>query len=179
MRLNAIPIEAIGQTVLGRLHSSVQPCLYGLCPNQDQRGFTLVELIMTMMIIGILAVAVAPRLLGTTVFQSRGFADQVQATLRYAQKQAIAQHQFVCVTFTGNSVTLTIGATTACGAPLLSASGQAYPITAPSGIGFSAVPTAFSFNALGQPTNVPQTIYVSGATNGITIEQETGYVHSP
>jgi MSHA pilin protein MshC len=173
-------IEVINQAVAGRIRSSVQPCLSGLCPNVGQRGFTLIELIMTMVIIGVLAVAVIPRFIGTSVFQSRGFADQVQASLRYAQKEAIAQHQFVCAAFTSNSVTLSTGATAGCGTPLLSPTGGQYKVNAPSGITFaSTIPTGFSFNALGQPTNAPQTIYITGVTNGITIEAETGYVHSP
>ena len=172
-------IDAIEQTVTGRLCASARVCLLESRANRNQRGFTLVELIMTMVIIGILAVAVAPRFLGVSVFQSRGFADQVQASLRYAQKEAIAQHQFVCVAFTGNSVTLSIGTTAACGTPLLSPTGGPYAITAPAGITFAAVPTSFSFNALGQPIPNPPPIYISGATNAITIEAETGYVHSP
>jgi len=141
-------------------------------------GFTLVELIMVMVIVGILAIAVVPRFFDANVFKSRGFADQVQASLRYAQKEAIAQHRYVCAAFTSNSITLSIGATAACGTPLLSPTGGPYVITAPAGIAFAAVPTAFSFNALGQPTlNAKQTISITGATNGITIEAETGYVH--
>ncbi|HEY8886863.1 MAG TPA: GspH/FimT family pseudopilin [Gallionella sp.] len=143
-------------------------------------GFTLVELIMVMVIVGILAIAVVPRFFDANVFKSRGFADQVQASLRYAQKEAIAQHQFVCAAFPGNSVTLSIGATAGCGTPLPSPTGGPYVVTAPAGITFAAVPAAFSFNALGQPNpNAAQTINISGATNGITIEAETGYVHSP
>ena len=53
--------------------------------DDDQRGFTLIELIMVMVVVGILAVFVAPRFFDANVFKSRGFADQVQATLRYAQ----------------------------------------------------------------------------------------------
>lgn len=145
-----------------------------------QRGFTLVELIMTMVIVGILAAVVAPRFFDTNVFQSRGFADQVQATLRYAQKVAIAQRRFVCAAFTINSITLTIGATAACGTPLVSPTGDAsYVINAPAGVAFGAAPAPvdFSFNALGTPTNAPQTISITGAANTITIEAETGYVH--
>ncbi|OFZ65659.1 MAG: hypothetical protein A2V79_07060 [Betaproteobacteria bacterium RBG_16_56_24] len=145
-----------------------------------QRGFTLVELIMTLVIVGILAAVVAPRLLDTNVFQSRGFADQVQASLRYAQKAAIAQRRFVCAAFTANSVTLTVGTTAACGTPLVSPAGAAnYVITAPAGVTFAALPADFNFNALGVPTNAPQTINITGAADGITIEAETGYVHSP
>ena len=153
------------------------------CP----RGFTLVELIMTMVIIGILAAVAAPRFFNSNVFQSRGFADQVQATLRYAQKEAIAQHRNVCVTFTlpaPSTITLRIaslnGAASACDTNLVAPTGGAYVITAPAGIAFAALPTAFNFDALGRPNpNAAQTINITGATNGISIEAETGYVHSP
>jgi MSHA pilin protein MshC len=167
---------------MGHLHlrDKVQTCCFPRRLGCNQRGFTLVELVMTMVIVGIIAVVAAPRLLGTSVFKSRGYADQVQASLRYAQKEAIAQHRNVCVAFTTSSVTLTIGPTTACGTPLLSPTGGAYVVTAPAGITFAALPAAFSFNALGQPNpNTAQTINISGAANAITIEAETGYVHSP
>jgi MSHA pilin protein MshC len=179
MRLNFEQVEAI-KPKSGNISGKVgQVRLFGCCVKDSQQGFTLIELIMTMVIIGILAVFVAPRFFDVNVFKSRGFADQVQASLRYAQKEAIAQHRVVCVAFTGNSITLTIGANATCGTPLLSPTGGAYVVSAPSGITFAGVPTGFSFNALGQPTNAPQTIYINGATNGITIEAETGYVHSP
>ncbi len=142
-------------------------------------GFTMVELIMTMVIIGIIAAVAAPRFFDNSVFQSRGFADQVKATLRYAQKAAIAQHRFVCAAFTASSITLSTGATAACGTPLQSPTGDAsYVINAPSGITFSATPAGFSFDALGKPSFASnQTVSIAGATDSITIEAETGYVH--
>lgn len=159
-----------------------------------QRGFTLVELIMTMIIVGILAAVAAPRFFDNNVFQSRGFADQVQASLRYAQKVAIAQRRNVCVAFdlvtVPNNITLTIDSDTppdgvcnpAPAGNLQSPAGDAsYVISAPSGVAFGTAPAPadFSFNALGAPTNAPQTISITGATNAITVEAETGYVHSP
>ena len=152
-----------------------------------QGSFTLVELIMTMVIIGILAAVAAPRFFNNNVFQSRGFADQVQATLRYAQKEAIAHRRNVCVTFTlpaPSTITLRIatlaGAASACDANLIAPTGGAYGITAPPGIAFAALPAAFSFDALGRPNpNALQTLTIVGATNPIAIEAETGYVHSP
>jgi MSHA pilin protein MshC len=150
-----------------------------------QRGFTLVELIMTMVIIGIIAAVAVPRFFDNDVFQSRGFADQVKATLRYAQKSAIAQHRKVCAAFTLNSIALTIDsdipADGSCNSSpagdLQSPSGGAsYVINAPSGIAFASTPTAFNFDALGKP-DTGQTISISGATDSITVEAETGYVH--
>ncbi|HZW25811.1 MAG TPA: prepilin-type N-terminal cleavage/methylation domain-containing protein [Gallionella sp.] len=144
---------------------------------RPQRGFTLIELIMVMVIVGILSVFVAPRFFEANVFRSRGFADEVKASLRYAQKIAIAQRRFVCVAFTANRVTLTTGATAACGTALQSPTGEAsYVIDAPANTAFAAVPADFNFNALGSPS-AGQVINVAGATNAITIEAETGYVH--
>lgn len=150
-----------------------------------QQGFTLVELIMTMVIIAILAVVAVPRFTDSDAFQSRGFADQVQATLRHAQKIAIAQHRFVCVAFAANSVTLTYdptapstshAAATCPGSNLTGTTGQTpYVAAAPSGVTLSGG-VSFSFDAQGKPS-APQTISVSGYGTPITVEAETGYVH--
>lgn len=146
---------------------------------QEVRGFTIVELIMVMIIVGILAAVAASRFFDNTSFQSRGFADQVQATLRFAQKEAIAQHRFVCVAFTTNSITLTINTTATCpGGNLASLSGSTTTILTanPTSITFTGIPTGFYFDALGKPS-LGQTITI--ATYSIVIEAETGYVHSP
>lgn len=135
---------------------------------------------MVMIITGVMAAVVAPRLMDNSDIQARGFADQVQASLRYAQKTAIAQRRFVCVAFTSSSITLTVNAAAVCpGGSLASPDGKpAYVVTAPSGITFSTTPTDFSFDALGRPgPNVQQTINIVGAASAITVEAETGYVH--
>lgn len=160
------------------------------CPEHKQRavaGFTLTELVTVMTIVGILAAFVAPRFFDRVTFESRGFADQVQAALRYAQKSAIAQHRFVCAAFTADSIALTIGATNACGTPLASLTGDAnYVISARPGVSISPVPATFSFNALGQPRNFDapdqpvaavSVNIVGDTTRTITVEAETGYVH--
>lgn len=135
----------------------------------SQRGFTMVELVMTIVILGIISAVAVPRFFDNNVFQSRGFADQVKATLRYAQKAAIAQHRFVCVSIAANAVTLSQGATSACGGAL---AGYA-PVTAPSGVTVGAV--TFSFDELGR-SSAAQSIAVSGNA-ALIVEAETGYVH--
>ncbi|MGV8893980.1 MAG: pilus assembly FimT family protein [Burkholderiaceae bacterium] len=143
-------------------------------------GFTLVELIMVMIITGIMAAVVAPKLMDNSDIQARGFADQVKASLRYAQKTAVAQRRFVCAAFTSSSITLTINAAAACpGATLASPSGElTYVVTAPSRITFSSTPADFSFDGLGRPSpNTQQTIHIGGIASTITVERETGYVH--
>lgn len=145
----------------------------------------MIELVMVIVIVGILASVAAPRFFDGNVFQSRGFSDQVQASLRYAQKVAIAKHRNVCVAFTANSVTLTMDSDTpadlvcnpAPAGNLPSPTGDpAYVIAAPAGVAFAAPPANFNFNALGRPS-VGQAITVNGAPNSITVEADTGYVH--
>lgn len=146
-----------------------------------QSGFTLVELVMTIIIIGILAAIAVPRFFDEDVFQSRGFAEQVKASLRYAQKVAIAQRRNACVAFTANSMTLTIasvaGPASPCDTALQSPTGDpGYVVTAPANVNFTVVPTDFRFTALGV-ASISQTINISGVANGITIEPVTGYAH--
>lgn len=141
-----------------------------------QRGFTLTELITVMVIVGILAVAALPRFFDRNVFDSRAYYDQVISTLRYAQKTAIAQHRFVCVAFTASSITLTYGATNACGSDLTSPAGVTpYTVTAPSGVTLSNG-VDFYFDALGK-ASAAQDIAVSGYATRIFVVAETGYVH--
>lgn len=142
-----------------------------VCPPglRNQRGLTLVELVMAMIIVGVLAVAVAPRFSDTNVFQSRGAADQVRAALRYGQKVAIAQHRNV-------SVTISAAASSNCGVAL--AAGNVSCVISNNVTVAPALPRTVTFDALGRPVpNAADSVTV-GAT-AITVEAETGYVHSP
>ena len=159
-----------------------------------QSGFTLIELIVVMLLVGIVAIFAAPRILSSGDIDAYGFHSQTLAYLRYAQKTAIAQRRTVCVGFTTSSVTLSISslpATYSCSTPgtLVGPKGESGSVVlnAPSGVSFStaSLPTAFYFDALGQPITVAgtggaqstQTFQVGGVSGTITVEATTGYVH--
>jgi MSHA pilin protein MshC len=134
---------------------------------ERQAGFTLVELIMTMVILGIIAAVAMPRFFDTNVFQERGAADQVRAALRYGQKIAIAQRGAV-------SVNITAAANSDCGTQLTG--GDVACVIEDSVTVVPALPRTVTFNALGQPVPNAAGLIRVGTTD-ITIEAETGYVH--
>jgi MSHA pilin protein MshC len=143
-------------------------------------GFTMVELVVTIVILGILAAVVMPRFIGNDAFASRGFHDEAQSVVRYAQKSAIAWRRpvFVCVTAT----TVSAGTVAGCGSLVAHpVTGDPLTTTAPSGVTLS--PSSFSFDGGGRPNpNAQVTIAFASGIAGdparqIVVEAETGYVH--
>jgi MSHA pilin protein MshC len=61
-------------------------------------GFTMIELIMVMVLVGILAAVAANRFFTRTGVDASSFAETVRGMVRYAQKLAIAQNRVVWVT---------------------------------------------------------------------------------
>lgn len=153
------------------------------------RGFTMIELIMVIVIIGVLAVFALPRAMSSDDVNARGFHDQTLSFLRFAQKTAIAKRRTVCVTLAAQSVTLSIASaaqTANCsGGQLLPGPTGPSVLSARGSVAFDADTPLISinFNALGQPGDdagellAKQTLQVEGASKQILIEAQTGYVH--
>lgn len=152
------------------------------------RGFTLIELIMVIVLLGVLAVFATPRIFNSNDFNARGFHDETLSLLRFAQKTAIAQRRTVCVAFsTATGATLRIAsnaATSTCNTNLRGPKGESpAAITAKPGVAYTGIPNSFNFDGLGQPIDgtgarvATQIIQVSNASNAITVEAVTGYVH--
>lgn len=144
-------------------------------------GFTIIELVVVIMLTGILAFTVLPKLLVLQVFDDRGFHNNTLAALRYAQKAAIAQRHTVCLSFTSTSVTATTSSSAPpsanCDTNLGGPNGTSpYQVTARGTSAYTNIPVAFNFSALGR-ASVGQTIQIGNVTQSIKIEAETGYVH--
>jgi MSHA pilin protein MshC len=157
------------------------------------RGVTLVELVIVLVIVSILAVAVLPRLFDKSGFAARGAKDFLGASLRYSQKSAVAMRRNVCVVVSGTGLAVTyasiFGSNQNCAAGnLLMNPGNNKPYNDPSNVfpgGATVVSgTSLIFDAVGRPltpafvpTAAAITLTVNGYVPSITIEPETGYVH--
>jgi MSHA pilin protein MshC len=157
----------------------------------------MVELVVVMLLIGILGAVGAARFFDRQVFDTRGFADQATAALRFAQKEAIAQNRPVYVVSDGDTIRLCFAAGASCGttnqvqAPFTVKNDAAcnsprwYCVHRPDSVtlGYTG---ALAFNGLGRPTDAsgtallaPVVIAISspGTPFTVTVEPETGYVH--
>ncbi|MCF8197238.1 MAG: prepilin-type N-terminal cleavage/methylation domain-containing protein [Sulfuritalea sp.] len=155
-----------------------------------ETGFTLIELIVVMIIIGIMAFVVLPRFDLLKGFDEVGYRDKVRATLEYARKSAVAQRRNVRVALASNNLTLTIandipeGAGGASFARALSlpvpdrvCGGATNQICAPANVTLTG-PASLDFSPLGRPSAAgAYAVVTSESTQNITVEAETGYVH--
>ena len=142
-------------------------------------GFTLVELVAVLIVLGIVAAVAAPRLFDMAAFSERGFADEIGASLRYARRIAIASS---CnVRFTVNAAGYSAAQQTACNpanawaTPVQSPDRRALANAAPAGVAVGAA--VFEFRAAGDllnpvaPLNIgAHSVTVSSVTGEVTVQ---------
>lgn len=68
-----------------------------------RRGFTLIELVMVIVLLGILAAFVAPNLGNITSTKAGAFSDKLRADIRYAQNVAMRGNDRVRIYFNGTA----------------------------------------------------------------------------
>jgi prepilin-type N-terminal cleavage/methylation domain-containing protein len=137
------------------------------------RGFTLVELVMVLVIVGALAVFALPRALDLTAWRLRAFGDELQAQMLAMQRLALAQRRPVVATIDttgvsfdyasgGNLVTLPCPATTT---PCIAEAG-------PRRVTFNVANAGAAVTSTGAA--LPVTVTSGTATQRYSIEPETG-----
>ena len=83
-------------------------------------GFTIVELVAVMIVVGVLAALGIPRLMGDKTLEQAVFADQLVTGLRRAQGIAAGHRRVVCASVADHGVTLRLNA---CGTAGLAVAG--------------------------------------------------------
>ena len=149
-------------------------------------GFTMVEMVVTLIILGVLAAVAVPRFFVSQQYYDRGFYDQALAISRYAQKSAIAVRRNVCVNIAASSINLTYasaaGSSSTCNTNLPSPIDGSSPftVTAKTGTTASSSASPVIFTALGAVSSAAATTTITIGTSPsrtVTVETNTGYVH--
>lgn len=119
-------------------------------------GFTVIELVVVLALVGILSFVALSRMSSTDAFAHRSATDSLAGAMRYAQKRAIAGRTTIWVRLdpTAGTVLFCRDSAPACAQPLAEPGAQgALAFQAPPGVALSVVPsgaTAFSFDGLGR-----------------------------
>lgn len=149
---------------------------------RTERGFTLVELVMVILLVGTLSYYAVARMSNRSDTDAHGFTQQLSSALRYAQKAAVAQRRTLYVNLdeTTRRVWVCLDAAQACNQPLMAPAGGALEYTAPQGIALTTNGTAqLTFDALGRPSVVSTLdLEVSSGDTQFTLrlEPDSGYV---
>jgi len=165
-------------------------------------GFTIIELVMTLVIVGVLAVAAMGRMDFGSGFQQQGTYDKLKAGLEFARKSAVAKRRYVQVTVSGGSVSFLYDSSAPEGPRSFAATnylrlpapdhdcgggnGNAICSTSNATISLASGASPFTFDAQGTAsstvalavTGMPTITCGNGTSTGaICIEGGTGYVH--
>jgi len=137
---------------------------------RQQQGFTLIEMVMVITIVGILAVVIIPRFLQPSSFESRSVADLLISSARQAQQLAMSKASTANVTLISDNTNKRIRISYSEGGA------QTLDVNIPNNINVTSSSVGFlksGHSSLGSQT----TITITPGTRTVCIEI-TGYAHA-
>jgi len=152
-----------------------------------QAGFTVVELLAVLILVGVLAAVALPRLNAVDGLRSDNWREQTIAGLRLAQATAVGHRRLVCASFNGSRLQLQIAAVnpaSSCSSALRGPDGSSdFGSTLPASGGVTVAPAGtIYFQPSGRATLdgagtqvSARSLSVSG-TAAITVHGESGHV---
>jgi MSHA pilin protein MshC len=149
-------------------------------------GFTLVELVTVLVLVGILSVAIMPRFFNVGEYQARGLYAELKSSLRYAQKSAIAANCPVSVTIVDNTSYSAVYSPACPGAapggtPIVGFDGDNVLGGLAGGVVLTSSASPIVFDGAGRTPGPDVTVTVGAGANAraITVRSGTGYVDAP
>jgi MSHA pilin protein MshC len=149
----------------------------------SERGFTLVELVVVMVLMAVITAVGMSRFVDRQPFAVQGVADQLVSGLRLAQATAIAQRRTLYLQLGATPASLAVCLDAGCTQPLAPPGGGNW-LTETQGVVLAAA-LNYSIDGTGAPSfGAAQTVQVSSSDNTInappiTIEPLSGHVHAP
>jgi MSHA pilin protein MshC len=151
-------------------------------PSRRSEGFTLVELVTSLVLIGILAAYAAPRMFDNRAFEERGYVDELASTLRYSQRIANATQCDVSIVLTPTTYDVfqraTLQANGSCSGvfnlAVRRADGSVVSGIAPASVAASAT-TTIIFDLNGRVSSAPPPVINVGAFS-LSIDPVSGTV---
>jgi MSHA pilin protein MshC len=142
---------------------------------QKKAGFTLVELVVVILLLGTLSAFAIPKFFNLSDYQNRAVYDEVAGAVRYAQKLAVASGCEVRVDLSGNSYALQQHSTDCTTGSFATISGHPITSSSFSDVTLTSVPNIFNFDAMGRSdSNV--SVNIDGGSLSFDVIAETGYV---
>ncbi len=151
-----------------------------------QAGFTVIELVMVIVLLGILSATALPKFFDVSSYRQQVFFDDTLSAVRYAQKLAVGSGCKVQVSVSANSYVLNrpanrsqcSGNTAVFSLPVRNpGTGTVSYSNSESGVALTSSPAAFYFDALGR-ASADALITVAGSKT-ISVVSDTGFVYAP
>ena len=151
-----------------------------MCKYKKTSGFTLVELIVIIILVGVLSAMILPRLSLRSTFDERVIKDELINVARFAQQLAMMRGRGYTVRYHIDNSQSHYGIQIRQGAGpfnwITHPNTEPFPINFPSGVGTAPNNIVITFDALGNVVgNLSQTITITGAGSVTICIESSGY----